>query len=676
MSHLSASAAGPPPAVLAEQLPFHDGLRRRRLLLLLICVGNIAISVAVMGLALWSRSALVVLPPLLALVGIAYRGYLHALEERDVWQQLEKAARELNQLDAAEVAAVAIGRLTSMLGADWAEIILHRTATSPAMTYSGTSQGLDEELCRPTDARPARSADAGSAQVFYSAPLDGPQGAVGTLRVGFREFTVLKKRELHVLRTFAYAVSRTMQNARLYDAMCLHAAAKAHEASHDVLTGLGNRALLHDRAEIALAAAGPRRQCALLIVDLDHFKEINDTLGHAAGDLFLQRVGQRILSSMGEAVAVCRLGGDEFGILIEGLPAARHADAVAVRLLDMLAQPVSFDGLHLSVEGSVGVACYPDDASCFEELLQRADVALYQAKSSRGSFSHYRADRDPSSLHRPALVAELRAALAEDQLVVHFQPQFDLQSGAARGAEALVRWQHPRRGLLAPGEFVDVLEHSGLVGDFTMVVLEKAVAECASWSAGSVALTVSVNLSARNLLDSELPDQVRRVLLRHGLPAARLILEITETTMMSELDVVEEVLSGLRALGVQLSVDDFGTGYSSLAFLQRVSVNEVKIDRSFVAGAATRESDRALVRATVQLAHSLGARAVGEGVEDERLLVTLRELGCDLAQGYHLGVPMPAEDLRKALGLQVRRHPVPVPRTAESVRHLRAVVGA
>jgi EAL domain-containing protein (putative c-di-GMP-specific phosphodiesterase class I) len=348
---------------------------------------------------------------------------------------------------------------------------------------------------------------------------------------------------------------------------------------------------------------------------------------------------------------------------------------VAARLLSVLAEPVSFDGLRLSIEGSVGVACYPADASSFDELLRRADVALYQAKTSRGSFSHYRVDRDESSLHRLALAAELRTALAEDQLVVHFQPQFDLSTGSAVGAEALVRWQHPHRGLLAPDAFISAVEHSGLIRDFTMVVLEKAVAECASWAADGSSLTVAVNLSARNLLDSELPVDVGRVLLRHGLPADRLVLEITETTMMSELEVVEEVLGSLRTMGVQLSVDDFGTGYSSLAFLQRVAVNEVKIDRSFVSGLRGSESDRALVRATVQLAHSLGARAVGEGVEDEHLAEALRELGCDFAQGYHLGRPMPAEALRAALGLHQRVRTLPAPRTEGDSRHLRAVNG-
>ena len=413
-------------------------------------------------------------------------------------------------------------------------------------------------------------------------------------------------------------------------------------------------------------------QSALLIVDLDHFKEINDTLGHATGDLLLSQVGQRISAAVPQADAVCRLGGDEFAVLLGGVARAEDADALAAELLRVLAEPAVFDGLRLSVEGSVGIACAPQDATSFDELLKRADVALYQAKDTRGAFAHYDAERDESSLHRLALAAELRAALAEDQLVVHFQPQYELRTRTLIGAEALVRWQHPERGLLPPSEFISAVEHSGLIRTFTLTVLEKAIAEAAAWSGSGRPMSVAVNLSARNLLDRELPADVARVLQRHGLAAERLVLEITETTMMSELDVVEDVLAQLRRLGVELSVDDFGTGYSSLAFLQRVRVNEVKVDRSFVAGLADSASDRALVRATVQLAHSLGARAVGEGVEDEALAGVLRELGCDYGQGYHLGRPMPADDLRALLGMQPATAPVPVEPGPQ--RRLRSVV--
>jgi EAL domain-containing protein (putative c-di-GMP-specific phosphodiesterase class I) len=261
----------------------------------------------------------------------------------------------------------------------------------------------------------------------------------------------------------------------------------------------------------------------------------------------------------------------------------------------------------------------------------------------------YDAERDESSVNRMALVAELRTAMEADELVTYFQPQIDLDSGTISGYEALIRWRHPERGLLGPRDFVSVAEHSGLVRAFTLHVLDRAVAECASWHQEGMRVSVAVNLSARNLLDQQLAPDVDRVLRRHGLPSSSLILEITETTMMSELEVVEDVLSSLRRLGVRLSVDDFGTGYSSLALLQRVAVNEVKIDRSFVSNMLGSPNDLAIVRATIELAHNLGLQVVAEGVESAALCDELAVLGCDAAQGYYLGVPVPASDVRAAL---------------------------
>jgi EAL domain-containing protein (putative c-di-GMP-specific phosphodiesterase class I) len=295
---------------------------------------------------------------------------------------------------------------------------------------------------------------------------------------------------------------------------------------------------------------------------------------------------------------------------------------------------------------------------------------MYQAKTERGAWLRYDPLRDDTSVQRLALVGELRAAL-DDQLVVHFQPQVDLASGAVVGAEALVRWNHPIRGLLQPGEFVGVAEQSGLVRPFTLRVLDLAVSECARWQTPGRPLSVAVNLGARSLMDRQLPDDVAAVLSRHGLVPQRLVLEITETTATSELEVVEEVLGKLRRLGVEISVDDFGTGYSSLAFLQRTSVHELKVDRSFVSGMLVNDNDLALVRATVHLAHSLGARAVAEGVESQALLLALAAMGCDVAQGYHLGRPMPAEQLRLVLsGATVPALPAP---RAEGDRQLASV---
>ena len=658
---------------LSQDVPLRNVYRRGLTMRLALAGVNTLIALLVVVLADWSVRTLIMLPPALAAMYASYRGYVQAASERDVWQQLEAATRELNSLDMTTVVGAALSRSAQLFRADVVTVGLD--GPSGPVVYTGDASGLvTDEPSRTsllsTDV--ADSADRSSSLTVYSAPLEGPRGRIGMLQLGYRGPVELRRREQQVLRTLAHAVSSTLQNARLYGEMRSHAEAKAYEASHDALTGLGNRSLLQEQAGRTLAADVERgTQCALLIIDLDHFKEINDTLGHAAGDLLLSQVAQRIAAAVPQADAVCRLGGDEFAVLLSGVAQAEDADALAADLLRVLAEPAVFDGLRLSVEGSVGIACAPQDATTFDELLKRADVALYQAKDTRGAFAHYSADRDESSLDRLALAAELRAALSEDQLVVHFQPQYELRTRALIGAEALVRWQHPQRGLLPPSEFISAVEHSGLIRSFTLAVLEKAITEAAAWSGTGRSMSVAVNLSARNLLDRELPADVARVLQRHGLAPERLVLEITETTMMSELDVVEEVLAQLRRLGVELSVDDFGTGYSSLAFLQRVQVNEVKVDRSFVAGLADSDNARALVRATVQLAHSLGARAVGEGVEDEELAGVLRELGCDYGQGYHLGRPMPADGLRTLLGLPPGGGPV---RRETEPRHLRSVV--
>ena len=663
---------------LAQRVPL-AGVYREGLSLRLSLAGvNALVAVLVVVLAELARTTLIMLPPVLAAMYALYRGYLAAAHERDVWQQLEGATRELNSLDMTTVLSAALSRAAQLFKADTVTIVLDDG--SGATVHTGDATGLVHTGTGPA-ARPSRRVDPadtdGGAVMVYSAPLEGPQGPVGVLELGFRGPVELRRREQQVLRTLAHAISSTLQNARLYSEMRAHAEAKAYEASHDALTGLGNRSLLQEQAGRTLAADAERgTQTALLIVDLDHFKEINDTLGHATGDTLLTQVGRRIAAAVPQADAVCRLGGDEFAVLLGGFQRAEDADALAAELLRVLAEPAVFDGTRLSVEGSVGVACAPHDATTFDELLQRADVALYQAKDTRGAFAHYCAERDESSLHRLALAAELRTALAEDQLVVHFQPQYELRTRTLIGAEALVRWQHPGRGLLPPSEFISAVEHSGLIRAFTLTVLEKAVVEAAAWSGSGRPMSVAVNLSARNLLDRELPADVARVLQRHGVAPERLVLEITETTMMSELDVVEDVLAQLRRLGVELSVDDFGTGYSSLAFLQRVRVNEVKVDRSFVAGLVDSENSRALVRATVQLAHSLGARAVGEGVEDEALVGVLRELGCDYGQGYHLGRPMPADELRALLGMPPGKEAGrrDLERTDAEHRRLRSVV--
>ncbi|MDT7547348.1 MAG: hypothetical protein QOE99_3458 [Actinomycetota bacterium] len=676
---------------VAQQVPVGRVIREGMRMSALVWVGNVVVGGGVLVLLARSPATLVSLPLVLAAVFLAYRGFLSARQERDMWQQLEVATRELNQLEESDVAEAALRRAQQLFRVDGGELVLAGGGRRPPRVYLLSTGG--NIVCRPGPGRRTATPstvhlgheERRGTQPFVSdviAPLAGPKGEIGSLRLTFGGPVRFSARERHVLRTFAHAVATTVLNAALYDDVRAEAARQAHEASHDPLTGLANRVLLQERIRDALAEEH-NLTTALLLLDLDHFKEINDTLGHAAGDFLLQRVADRLRSLSRPGDLVARLGGDEFAVLLTGLESSEAAAPAAEGVLRLLAEPVEYEGLRLSVEGSVGVACYPADAQDPDELLRRADVAMYQAKSDRGSWVRYDVERDGSSVHRLALVAELRTALDRNEVVVHYQPQADLRTGQILGIEALARWEHPTRGLLMPLEFVGVAEQSGLVRPFTLRVLDLAVAECARWSALGRPVTVAVNLAARSLLDRQLPHDVAAVLARHSLSPDRLVLEITESTATSELEVVEEVLGRLRRLGVALSVDDFGTGYSSLAFLQRTAVNELKVDRSFVCGMLTSDSDLALVRTTVQLAHSLGARAVAEGVEDAGLAEALRDLGCDMAQGYWLSRPVAAEAIRTLLGVDAlvvepRRFAMPEPRAEQPLAappRLRAVEG-
>ncbi|MCW2598953.1 MAG: bifunctional diguanylate cyclase/phosphodiesterase [Frankiales bacterium] len=643
-------------------------------LAVVVWAGNVTCAFGVLVLAAHSPTLLWAMPPAMLAVWAVYRAYLKASQDSDAWQQLEAAARELNKLEEVEVARAALSHARRMFRTENVVLVLPARGSRPDRVYSLDTEGV--LLCSPDRGEsraPFVERSVGARASLAScvvAPLTGPTGRLGGLRLSFDAPVRLSSRERQLLSTFAHAVSTTLLNVLLYDDVCAEAALHAHEANHDPLTGLANRVLLNVRTTAALEAA--KGTTALLLLDLDRFKEINDTLGHAAGDVLLQEVSQRLRRSVRAEDLVARLGGDEFAILLTGLTDPEAAEPIAAQVLALLAEPVVYEGLHLSVEASMGIACFPDDASNAEELFRRCDVAMYQAKAERGAWLRYDALRDDTSVNRLALVGELRAAL-DDQLVVYFQPQVDLTSRTVIGAEALVRWNHPFRGLLQPSEFVGVAEQSGLVRPFTLRILELAVEEAVTWQTPSRPLSVAVNVGARSLMDRQLPDDVAAVLARHGLPPQRLVLEITETTATSELEVVEEVLGKLRRLGVEISVDDFGTGYSSLAFLQRTSVHELKVDRSFVAGMLVNDNDLALVRATVQLAHALGARAVAEGVESPALLVALANMGCDVAQGFHLGRPMPAERLRAVLNGGALPG-LPLPRT-DGDRRLSVVTG-
>ena len=423
------------------------------------------------------------------------------------------------------------------------------------------------------------------------------------------------------------------------------------QATHDALTQLPNRVLFADRVNQAIsAAARDGGTVAVMIMDLDRFKEINDTLGHDHGDFLLQQIGPRITSVIRDSDTIARLGGDEFAILLPTVPDPAAAVHVAEKVRRALHQPFIVKGLTLDVGASIGISFFPGHGSTVETLLQRADVAMYVAKAAHTGCETYTAERDQYSPRRLALVGELRNALrANDELVVFYQPKFDLMTGEVAGVEALLRWEHPVRGMVTPDQFVPLAEHTGLIEPLTQYVLENALAQCRRWMDESIDLSVAVNLSVRNLLDPELPDKVVELLRKWGVPPSRLKLEITESFIMADPKRATATLDRLAELGVELSIDDFGTGYSSLSHLKRLPVNEIKIDKSFVMNMDADENDSVIVRSTIDLGRNLGLKVVAEGVETETVWSALGRMGCDQAQGYWRSKPKPASELTEWL---------------------------
>ena len=429
------------------------------------------------------------------------------------------------------------------------------------------------------------------------------------------------------------------------------------EARTDPLTGLANRRALYERVDRLLPATGRQRPCALLLIDLDRFKEINDSLGHHTGDQLLALVGPRIQALLHEQDLLARLGGDEFAIVLpDAGPEA--AGALADRLLTALEQPFPLDAMGLHVSASIGIAASPQHAHDIGGLLQRADIAMYRAKTVRAAHSTYDATVAHPSRERLQTIEELRVAVDSEQLVLHYQPKLALASGEITGVEALVRWWHPQHGLRYPDKFLPLVEEAGLMHKLTTRVLDLALDQLLAWQAdGMTPLTVAVNLSADSVVDSQLPGSVAAALEARGLSGSVLVLEITEQFLMADRVRAWDVLTELRALGVSISIDDFGTGYSSLAYLRDLPIDELKLDRAFISPLADDARAAALVRSTIDLSHALGLRMVAEGVEDQATWDELARYGCDQIQGYQLARPMPGPQLAHWLTQRPHSHP-------------------
>jgi diguanylate cyclase len=440
--------------------------------------------------------------------------------------------------------------------------------------------------------------------------------------------------------TLVIAIARSAYAFRQLRAL----ADSKREARTDELTGLPNRRLFFERLGACFEPGPTPYRLAVLMIDLDRFKEINDSLGHHVGDDVLRQLGPRLTAAAGSTGTVARLGGDEFGLVLSPLVDPSEATDMAERVREALREPFQLEGMSLRVDASIGIALAPDHDTTPEKVLQKADVAMFAAKRAHAPWQIYSSDHDQNARDRLELMEDLRDAIHHREIVLFYQPILDLSKGSVTGAEALARWRHPSRGVLAPAVFLGLVSDAGLMGPFTMAVLDQAFVQQARWSEQGYDLGVSVNISAASLRDDELPDKIATLMSTRGVNPASITLEITEDCFIANPEEAMLVLERLRALGVKLSIDDFGTGFSSLTYMRRLPVSELKLDRTFLTGAPRDPRAVSVIRSTVDLAHSLGLRIVAEGIENLEALALVDDLGCDAAQGYLMGRPVPAEE--------------------------------
>jgi len=489
-------------------------------------------------------------------------------------------------------------------------------------------------------------------QVLHESGLDlpfiivsgtiGEDRAVTAMKAGAHDY-ILKGN----LKRLIPAVQRELREARIREERRLAEEKIRHLAFYDPLTGLPNRILFRNQSEQAIKTGVEKNHpVALLLMDLQRFKDVNDTLGHHRGDELLRQVGARLRQAMFENDMVSRLGGDEFGILLPKMAAARDLAAVIRKIQNALETPFVIEGVPIAVESSVGAVIAPDHGTDADLLLQHADVAMYQAKQTGTGFMLYDPARDPHSPRRLALMAELRQAIEHEQLLLYYQPKIELASGKMIGAEALVRWQHPKHGLVPPDQFISSAENTGLIKPLTSWVLATGLRQYTACLSHGSALRLAVNLSVRSLHDLRFPNLISDLLHSTGIPPERLILEVTESAIMVDLQRSVETLTVLNHMGVMISIDDFGTGFSSLNYIKKLPVHEIKIDKSFVIDMMTDENDFTIVRSIIDLGHNLGLKVVAEGVENRAIMDSLTDLGCDHCQGYYISRPLPYEQFK------------------------------
>ncbi len=594
-----------------------------------------------------------------AMLMIGYRAYASLADRHTSLERLFRFSRELSVAPTSDdVLPSVLHQARELLRGETAEVMRFGDDGLSVSRYDGervvdldpeeadraTSllrvllDGSEAVLVRSTDGPAAAYLLSRHANEAVIAPLRYDGQTVGTLAVHDRmgEVRGFSASDVQLLQTVANHASVALHNEMLIGQL-------RHDAMHDTLTGLPNRSQITAEAVAALADARHRRgQVAIMIIDLNGFKAVNDTLGHHIGDDLLRQVADRFADICPEGVSVARLGGDEFAVLVHAW-AAISPEAMADELLGTLSEHFTVGQERLHLSGSVGIALAPEHGRNVSDLLKRADIAMYAAKNGADSRVLYRADIDVNDPSLLSLMGELREAIATGQVDIEVEPLVDLQDGRVVSAEALVRWHHPVRGTLRPGLFLPLAERNGLIVPLTTLVLDRAVAACAAWRAEGLDLSISVNLSARSLLDMMLPTAVAETLAKHGLPSDRLTLEITESIVLSDADRALGLLADLRELGVRLSLDDFGTGYSSLTHLSELPIQQLKVDRSFVSQVHEAGRDRAIVAAVADLAGHLDLQVVAEGIETPETAQLLASLGCELGQGHYFATSMAPE---------------------------------
>jgi diguanylate cyclase (GGDEF)-like protein len=618
-----------------------------------------SVGVIAVTLLVGEPAALIPLAVTIALVMTSYRAHASLVaKHRDLEQLYGITGVMADALRAGEVLPALLSQAAELLHAESAWVVLaddDGAVLEAILTEDGSAVakpagdaarelhrvGLSAQGAALLAPGGADFPELGAGEVLV-APLRGPSGPLGALAVGDRsgELRRFAGPDLRRLAALAGQASVAIDNSRLIERLRRQAVDSEYQSLHDPLTGLPNRALFTRELGEALQ---PGALLGVLLLDLDRFKEVNDTLGHHNGDLLLEQVGSRLREALRTGDVVARLGGDEFAVLVPDIRGEQAAVQVARGIAELLERPFAIGDISVDVGASVGIAIAPAHGEDPGTLLRRADVAMYTAKSGQTTVEVYRADHDGYSAERLSLVSDLRHALHHGGLAVHYQPQIDLTDGNVYGAEALVRWDHPTRGRLQPDEFIAIAEHTGLVRRLTHVVLDDALAECRRWWDRGHRVRVSVNVSARALVEPTLPDDVAASLARHHLPATALCVEVTESSIMADPKRAIEVLERIQATGVTIAVDDFGTGYSSLAYLKGLPVRELKIDKSFVLTMRDQATDSAIVQTIVDLARNLDLAVCAEGVEDAEVAELLRQKGCDLAQGYHYARPLPAD---------------------------------